>query len=168
MTSDINRERIVVILLFAIAFTMMGWLAPVLYATNIPQEQVIEVHDFTAQDTTTDSTEHYVCFDRTAHHAASATTFTELYMLTEDGQRVEIQSSSTDRYFQQGRDQVLTSLDLPDELAEGEYRYVLVAQVDMADGRVERTFAFKSEPFVVNDEAYPVESGREAIDNCSA
>ena len=167
MSNKLSRYRIAVILLFAITFTLVGTFAPVLYAANVPQDQVIQVHEFTAQDTTTTEDSHYICFDRTVHEASSAETFTELYLLTDDGQRVEIESRSNDRYFQSGQAQVVTPLDLPDDLAEGEYRYVIVARFDMADGRVERTFAFESEPFHINDSVNPVSSQEEAVTACN-
>lgn len=166
MTSEMNRSRIIVILLFAITFTLIGWLAPVLYATHVPQSEVIEVHEFTAQNTTTTADEHHICFDRTVHRSGSAKVFTELYLLNGDGQRVEIESNTADRYFQSGNTQVVTPLELPDNLAEGEYKYVLVAKFDMAGGRVTRTFAFHSEPFTVSDGAEPVDSHREAVARC--
>jgi len=167
MTQKMNRYRIVVILLFAITFTLVGTLAPVVYATYVPQDGVIEVNEFTAQDTTTDADAHYVCFDRTVERGTSAEVFTELYMLSEDGQRVEIESRTRDRYFQEGQEEVVTRLELPDNLAEGEYRYVLVAKFDMANGRVTRTFAFRSEPFMIDDSIDAVDSQEEAIRMCN-
>lgn len=166
MTHNMDRYRIAVILLFTITFTLVGTFAPVVYASHVPQSQVIEVHEFTAQDTTTNSDTHYICFDRTVQEPSSAETFTELYLLTEDDQRVEIQSRTNDRYFQSGRKQVVTPLSLPDDLAEGEYRYVIVAKFGMANGRVERTFAFKSEPFIISENANAVSSQEEAIERC--
>jgi len=167
MTQNMNRYRIAVILLFTITFTLVGTFAPVVYSSHVPQGQVIQVHEFTAQDTTTTADQHYICFDRTVHEASLAETFTELYLLTDDGQRVEIESRSNDRYFQSGQTQVVTPLDLPDDLAEGEYRYVIVAKFEMANGRVTRTFAFESQPFQINDSVDPVQSQEEAIAACN-
>jgi len=168
MKLNMNNSRIIVILMFAITFTLIGWISPVLYASHVPQDQVIEAHEFTAQDTTPDADQHYICFDRTVEQASAAETFAELYLLDRDGNRVEIASQSEYRYFQQGRERVVTPLQLPDDLAEGEYRYVLVANFNLADGRVERTFAFESEPFVINDSVDPVESQDEAITRCNS
>jgi len=166
MTSKMNRSRIIVILLFAITFTLIGWVSPVLYASYVPQGEIIESHEFIAQDTSTTADQHYICFDRTVQQASAADTFTELYMLDSDGNRIEVTSNSDKQYFQQGRTSVITPLDLPDDLAEGEYKYMLVAQFDLANGRVERTFAFESETFVVNDSINPIGAQQDAINSC--
>jgi hypothetical protein len=155
-----------VILLFAITFTLVGTFAPVVYASNVPQEQVIQVNEFTAQDTTTTADQHYVCFDRTVQKEASSEIFTELYLLTDDGQRIEYESPSSSNYFYDGRREVVTPLRLPNDLVEGTYRYVLIAEFELADGRVERTLTFESEPFQINDSVDPVQSQEEAIERC--
>lgn len=152
MMDNMDRSRLIIILLFTIAFTVLGSLLPVLYATYVPANMVIQSHTFAAEDTTITSDSHYLCFDRTVHDASTAKTYTELYLIDTNGHRVEIESVTSDRYFQHGRDEVITPLDLPDNLAEGTYRYILVAEFNMADGRVKRTFAFKSDPFTVTDE----------------
>ena len=146
-----NIARVAVILLFATTFTLVGWLAPVLYATYVPANQVIEVHDFTADDTTTESDYHYICFDRTVKQETSGRVFTELYLVDGSDKRIEIESDSMQRYFQSGRTKVITPYDLPEDLREGEYRYLLVVQLQLADGRVKRSFSYKSDPFVVEN-----------------
>lgn len=151
MTKQLNLARIAVILLFAMTFTLVGWTSPVIYASHVPADQVIEVHDFTAEDTTTESDEHYVCFDRTVATGSPATIYTELYLLDKNDNRVEVDSNSMDRYMQEGRTTVIVPYDLPDGLQAGEYRYVLVTEMEMADGRVTRNFMSKSEPFVVEE-----------------
>lgn len=166
MSVDVNYWRVAMILMFVITFTVVGWMAPVVVASNIPQNQVIEVHEFTAQDANIADDKHYICFDRTVHRAATAQTFTELYMIGEDGQRVEIESNSADRYFQEGDDTVVTPAKLPDNLMEGEYRYILVANFELADGRVDRTFAFESQKFNISNDVEPHGSSEEVITQC--
>jgi hypothetical protein len=140
-----------IILAFALTFAVIGWVSPMVYTSNVPQGQVIEVHEFSAQNATSTADDHFICFDRTVHKPATAETFTELYMIGEDGTRIEVDSRKRVDYFEGGNRQVVQSIPLPDELAEGEYKYVFVANFDLADGRVERTFAFESESFYVND-----------------
>lgn len=151
MGEKMTIARVVIILLFALTFTMIGWAAPVVYASYTPADQVIEKHSFEAQDTTTQSDKHYVCFDRTVHKQSSGTAFTELYIVGEGNKRVEVESSSMQRFFQEGRTQVITPFTLPDNLREGTYRYLLVIRIELADGRVTRDFAFKSDPFQIEE-----------------
>lgn len=150
---DVNLARVAVILLFAVTFTLIGWLSPVLYATYIPADEVMEVHGFEAQDTTTGSDKHYICFDRTVHRETTGTVFTELYLVSEDGdkQRVEVQSDAVERYFQGGRTEVVTPFTLPPDLRAGEYQYLLVIKMELADGRVTRAMTYDSEPFTISD-----------------
>lgn len=151
MTKQLNLTRLAVILLFTVTFTLIGAYAPVVYATTVPADNVIEVHSFDAQDTTTNSDAHYVCFDRTVNHGASVLLFTELYLLNDNGNRVEIDSQRIYRYFQQGRQKVVTPMSLPERLQEGTYRYVVVAKMNMADGRVIREFSSQSTKFNITD-----------------
>jgi len=167
MKIEIMRWRILVILLFAITFTLIGWLAPALYATYVPQEHIMEVHEFTAQNTTTEAEEHFVCFDRTVHRASSAEVFTELYILDEDNERIKVSFEKGNRYFQEGQSQAVTKYELPNNLTEGTYKYVLVTKFDMSDGRVTRTFAFESEPFKISDSIQPNEARSAAIERCN-
>lgn len=148
---EVNLARVAVILLFAMTFTLIGWLSPVLYATYIPTSEVMEVHGFEAQDATTDAKEHYVCFDRTVHKPATGKVFTELYLINGDGKRVEVESGTVQRYFQGGRTEVITPFELPNNLQTGEYQYLLVIKMELADGRVTRTMDYTSEPFTISE-----------------
>lgn len=149
---SVNLARIAVVLLFAMTFTLVGWLSPVLYATYIPADEIIEVHGFEAQDTTTNSDKHYVCFDRTVYRETTGKVFTELYLVNGDTQqRVEVQSDTVERYFQGGRTEVITPYELPPDLQTGEYEYVLVIKMELADGRVTRTMSYNSEPFTISE-----------------
>lgn len=154
MTSQMNLARIAVILLFAISFTLVGWFSPMMYATYAPGDRIIEEHSFEAQDVQPSADQHYLCFDRTVHQPTTGQVFTELYLVSDDNpeSRTEIESKTMERYFQDGRAHVVTPLDLPDSLEEGEYRYLLVLKMDLADGRVERVFTFESDKFTVSED----------------
>lgn len=151
MTSKMNAARIGVILLFAMTFAVIGWSAPIIYATYVPSEEIIEVHSYEAQDTTTNSNEHYVCFDREVDEGTSANVVTELYLLSNDGERIEVSRSTDETYFQEGRERVVVPRQLPNDLQSGEYRYVVVTQIDMAAGQVTRELSFTSDPFMVTE-----------------
>jgi len=149
---SIQLDRIAIILLFATTFTLIGWLSPVLYATYIPSDQIIEVHDFEAQDTTTNSEQHYLYLDRTITKDRPGKVFTELYLINSNGrQQIEVDTEATDRYFQSGRTEVAIPYTLPENLQEGEYRYLLVIKMELADGRVTRTMDFESSKFEITD-----------------
>jgi len=153
MTSEKNKA--IVIATFSITFMLIGWMSPVLFATYAPQGQIIEANSFTANNATTTSDSHMVCFDRTVSRPAAGQTFTELYLINDNSgstERTEIAFEITNRYYQEGRSQVATPLNLPNQVVEGKYRYLLVVQMELADGRVTRAFTFKSEPFYIKDE----------------
>lgn len=151
MTSHTGWVRVGVILLFVITFTLVGWMAPIMYATHAPAENFIEVHNFEAQNTSIDTEEHTICFDRTIHSDTTGQVFAELYLITGDGERIEVGSDTMDRYFQEGRQQIVTPFELPDGLEEGEYRYALVIQMELADGQAPRIFSFESDEFYISD-----------------
>lgn len=146
---DKHLGRIVVILLFALTFSIVGWAAPVIYASNVPSNQIIEVHDFDAENVSTEADSHYVCFDRTVYYDTSAKIFTELYLIDGNNRRVEVESRTSERYFQHGRSTVVSRFTLPEHLSVGKYRYILVVRMNMADGRVTRDLVFESQPFHV-------------------
>lgn len=151
MIPEMSTSRIVIILLFAITFAVVGWSAPVLHATYAPADSIVEVHNYEAQDTTTNSDKHYVCFDRSVTEGTSADIVTELYLLDTDGNRIEIDRTTTETYFQEGRTNVIVPRELPDDLQAGEYRYVVVSEIDLVGGQVTRTFEFTSEPFTISE-----------------
>lgn len=157
---DVNLARISVILLFALTFTFVGWLSPVLYATYVPADQIMEVHGFEAQDATTNAEQHYACFDRTVHRESTAKIFTELYLMSGDNERVEVESGTVQRYMQDGRTEVITPFTLPDNLHAGEYQYLLVIKMEMADGRVTRSMDYTSEPFTISEGSGEYEAQR--------
>lgn len=154
MTSKTGLMRLTVILLFIVTFTVVGWASPALYASHAPEDHFIEVHGFEAQNTTTSADSHLICFDRTSHQSASGRVFTELYLVDDESgeQRTEIGSMTMDRYFHQGNQEVVTPLEMPDNLVEGDYKYLLIVRMELADGRVTRDFAYTSETFTIDDD----------------
>jgi len=150
MVSDITANRVSIILLFAVTFAAIGYFTPVIYATYVPQENVIEQHSFTANDASVHQGSHQVCFDRTVHKASSGETITELYMVDGEGYRVSVDTDTTNRYFHSGRVKSIMSLDIPKNVEEGEYRYLLVIKLDMAGDRVVRTFTYRSDSFFIS------------------
>lgn len=158
---DKQLFRLLVVLTFSMAFAFIGWSSPVLYATYAPDSSIIEVHDFDAQNATQDDAAHFVCFNRTVHQPAAGKTFTELYLVNEKGDepdRTEIGFKSQERYYQEGHAEVVTELELPDDLEAGEYRYALVIKMELADGRVVRPFEYTSESFYIKNNTNTTES----------
>lgn len=163
MTQSMNPTRAIVILLFALTFMSIGWIAPALYATYAPNDNIIESHEFTATNSSVDSGRHHMCFDRTVRYETSGRVFTELYLVSGDNERMrtEVSSDTMNRYFQSGRNKVITEMSLPQNIRPGEYRYLLVVKLDMADGRVTRTFSFQSEEFYITNETNGTEMDAE-------
>lgn len=146
-------KTLVIVLLFAISFTLIGWATPVLYASHAPESNFISIHSFEVQNVNTDAESHYVCLDRTVKRPAPGKVYTELYLINGDvDKRIEVDSSSRVNYLESGRKEIITELSLPDNVSTGEYQYLMVMELHLADGRVERSFSFESESFVVSDD----------------
>lgn len=148
---EIEITRVHTAILFAILFVIVGWVAPAAYASYAPDSHYMEVHEFSAENATTGDDSHLICFDRTVHKANSGKVFTELYLVDGNEHRVEVDSYTMERYFQSGRHQVETPMPLPNHVEPGEYRYVLVVQMDLAQGRVQREFSYTSDTFTIKE-----------------
>lgn len=148
---EIKITRVHTAILFAILFLGIGWMAPAAYTSYAPQDQFITVHEYSAENAQVGDSQHLVCFDRTVHRAKSGTIFTELYLVDGSDKRVEIESHTMERYFQDGRTTVETRMSLPENLEPGTYRYILVIEMDLTRGRVQREFEFTSEPFEIEN-----------------
>lgn len=149
---EIKIDNAEVVILFTILFVVVGYIAPVMFAAYAPQGNYVQVNNFDAQNTTTSDESHLICFDRDIKKGTSATVFTELYLVNgADDTRVEVDSRTMERYFQGGDYAIETRMPLPKHLEAGEYRYILVMKVDLAQGRVTREFEFTSDRFTVVD-----------------
>jgi hypothetical protein len=160
----VDYARIIVVLLFVIAFTLIGWISPVVYATHVSNDALIEGHDFEASDATVTDNSHIVCFNRTVHYSSPGITYSELYLVNDNGDSIEtkLTTNVNRRYFESGHNTVLTSFELPDELEAGEYRYILVIELEMSDGRVTRALTFESDTFQITER----EIETEPVTNC--
>lgn len=148
---NINIDRLLIVIVMAILFVTFGWTIPALYASNAPESNFIVVHGFSAQNTTTSSDAHIMCFNRTVKQPAAVDVFTELYLVRDDGSRVEVRTESNEAYLQEGTIVVKQRADLPKQMQPGTYRYLLIMKADLADGRVVRTFVYTSEPFEITE-----------------
>lgn len=146
------KDRIVIIIVFAIFFMSVGWLAPAFYAAYAPADHFVEQNSFEPADVSTLADEHHVCFNRTIHRASTGQVVTELYLVPVDnGTRVEVLSKDDERFFQKGQYVVTLDIELPKNLKPGEYRYRRVYKMELANGRVSRQFVFESEVFNVTE-----------------
>lgn len=150
MEIDVNRVHTAI--LFALLFVTVGWIAPAAYASHAPESQFIEVHSFSAQDATTADDRHLICFDRTVYEPNSGTIFTELYLIDgETDTRTQVKTETMERYFQSGTSEVSTLMPLGDHIEAGEYQYMLVVEMDLTEGRVQREFTYKSDTFNITE-----------------
>ena len=149
---DFNMNRAFIAILFALLFITIGWVAPVTYAAYAPQDHFIEQNEFVAEDATTEDSSHMVCFDRNVKQPTSSELFIELYLVNgETGNQIEVDSRTRDRYFQEGQTVVETDFTLPDHIEAGTYQYMVVAKVELAQGRAQREFIFESEKFNITE-----------------
>lgn len=147
------ESKLTIVLVFAVLFLSIGWMAPMLFYSYAPQGHFVDVHEFDAGNVAVGDTSHTVCFDRTFHQASSGTVFVELYLITDDGYRIEVLSENRQDYFQQGRSIISEEVELPADLREGSYRYERVYKMEVNNGQITRTFSFQSETFRVVDGA---------------
>jgi hypothetical protein len=146
------KRTAMMVLAFGLFFMATGWLVPAMYATYAPSEQYVEEHRFEANDTTLDQQQHTVCFERTIHQDTTGSVFTELYLVDENGERMRIQSKSKKSLLAEGRATVSIDVTLPKDMPAGEYYYERAYRINLANGRVERTFTFTSNTFNITKE----------------
>lgn len=150
MTHNMNSYRIVVILLFAITFTLAGTFAPVMYVSIAPDSNFIEMHRFDVEDTHVEADSHEICFNRTVHNPSDADITVEMLMLKDDGSIVEKDSFEVDAYYQQGTEEVVVTREIrTDNLEPGTYQYIQSSKLHYYNGRATKEFEFTSEEFTV-------------------
>jgi hypothetical protein len=146
----LKHKQLQLIILFSLLFVIIGWTAPMAYATYAPQEQFIEVHEFSADDAYKHSDSHQLCFDRTIKNGNTGEIFIELYMEGEDNNnRIEVDTKLFEDYFQKGRGKIVRTYPLPKNISAGTYRYEMVITLNVANDRVEREFEYTSNKFEI-------------------
>jgi len=138
--------------LCAILFIIIGWLAPVAHASYAPQDSFIEVEQFSTEDATLSQDVHEAHLTWTVKQTSTGRSYTELY-LVEDGDTDEnrVSVESMRESFSEGKRSVTLSHELPEDVSTGTYKYVLVVRMELAHGRIVRTFQFESETFTVSE-----------------
>lgn len=153
-----NVHTLLTVSVFIILFMSIGWMAPALHASYAPDDRFLEVNQFEPANATVDSDSHTVCWDRDVHYATTGEVIMELYLLDENGIEREIDTSVFKSYFE--RDVGVTSfkMPLPDgTLEEGKYQYQAIVTMELADGRVDRTFTYESETFYLKSNTTDVD-----------
>jgi hypothetical protein len=137
-------------ILFAVLFVVVGYVAPIVFATYVPSDYYLEINDFQAENAVNGDVSHQVCLDRDVKNGQTGTIFTELYLLNgKNGERVEVGSMSSNEYFEEGSYKIEATMVLPEAIEAGEYRYVLVIEITPAQGRVTRQIEHTSDKFTV-------------------
>lgn len=163
MTTSMTPKRVTIILLFVVSFFIIGWSAPALYGAYVPSDQIVEVDNFEPADATTADDSHRICFDRTVSNDVTAVFTTELFLVAEDGTRVEVSQSNSNQLLERGEQTIIVERELPSDLREGTYRYETIATVNLANGQVERDISFKSNRFEIHDKNKTI---YQATDTC--
>lgn len=138
--------------LCAILFIIIGWLAPVAHASYAPQDSFIEVEQFSTEDATLSQDVHEAHLTWTVKQTSTGRSYTELY-LVEDGDTDEnrVSVESMRESFSEGTRSVTLSHELPEDVSTGTYKYVLIVRMELAHGRIVRTFQFESETFTISE-----------------
>lgn len=138
--------------LCAILFIIIGWLAPVAHASYAPQDSFIEVEQFSTEDATLSQDVHEAHLTWTVKQTSTGRSYTELYLVEDgdtDANRVSVESMRES--FSEGTRSVTLSHELPEDVSTGTYKYVLIVRMELAHGRIVRTFQFESETFTISE-----------------
>ena len=149
MKTNTTEQRILIILLISLLFLLLGWVAPAMFATHAPDAHFFESHSFEAEDTTTANESHELYWDRTIHEQRTGTILIELTMVSSNGERIDFQTYQQDAIYQEGRQATVMEQELPEDVSPGVYEYEMVVQMQLADGRVTRTFFVTSDEFTI-------------------
>lgn len=139
--------------LCAILFIIIGWLAPVAHASYAPQDSFIEVEEFSTENATLSQDVHNAELTWTVKQTSTGRSYTELYLVEDgDSEKNRINVESMRESFSEGTRSITLSHKLPDDVTTGTHKYVLVIRMELANGRIVRTFEFESETFIISDE----------------
>jgi hypothetical protein len=111
---------------------------------------ICDVYTAYAPDTTVDATQHEVCFTRDIKTSVAGNVIMEMYLVPEDGPPIRIQAEQKPQYFQEGNMQEIIIVDLPQDIAAGNYHYKRIYQMELVNSRVVRTFEFNSNTFYIH------------------
>jgi len=151
---NISLSRAQLMVLCAIVFIIVGWLAPVAHASYAPQESFIEVEEFSTQDGHVSDHEHQAQLTWTVKESSTGRSYTELYLIehgADPSKRISVESMRES--FSEGTRSVKLSHQVPNDVSAGTYRYVLIIRMELANGRVVRTFEFESEKFELHNKS---------------
>lgn len=149
MKTKNTEQRILIVIAVAALFLFVGWVAPAMFATNAPDSHFLESHSFEADDATVGDEAHQLYWDRTIHEQRTGTVLIELSMVSANGDRIDFGTYQQDAIYQEGRQTTVMYQKLPDDVEAGVYQYEMVVQMQLADGRVTRTFHITSDEFVI-------------------
>jgi len=142
----LNHKTLLTMGVFAAIFILIGTFAPVIYASYMPASEIVEVQRFEPTDTTVDSEFHNICWERDSGDTRAASIRTELILLSENGE-TEISRTLRNDILEEGEKTIAVRAELPENIKRGTYEYNAIIQVQLADGRVTRTFTFVSDTF---------------------
>lgn len=149
MKTKNTEQRILIVIAVAALFLFVGWVAPAMFATNAPDSHFLESHSFEADDAVVGEESHELYWDKTIHEQQTGTVLIELTMVSSNGDRVDFGTYQEDTIYQQGRHRSIITQELPEDVTPGVYQYEMVVQMQLADGRVTRTFHITSDEFVI-------------------
>lgn len=145
-SQDILRY-LLLILVCAAAFTIIGTLLPVLVHQHAPAENYIEVTEFHAENVTTADESQQILIQRSVTYPTRGDVLLQLVLVhNETAQHVSTHYETT--YFSEGDQTRLITRPLPADLREGSYYYAL--HIEFTVEGVDRELYARSNTFHVD------------------
>lgn len=147
---NITLSRSQLMILCAVLFISVGWLTPIMYASYAPQDSFIEVQEFSTDNAVITDNIHKAHLTWTINQPTTGHSYTELYLVEDRGDNERrLNVNSARESFSEGTRSVTISHELPDDVTPGTYKYILIVRMELAHGRVVRTFQFESSTFEI-------------------
>lgn len=147
---DPDRDLLLTVGVFAIAFVLIGFLLPQIVTIYAPDGYYIEIHNVTAQNTTTEAGAASIKVEKTVKRPTDGTILLELIKVS-NGSSSQVAVFYGPHYFEEGSDTIYFVRSLPDSLDPGRYYWILHFQLDYNNAH--RTVTETSNTFLVQNDS---------------
>lgn len=145
-----DRDLLLTIAVFAIAFVLIGFLLPQIVTLYAPDGYYIEIHNVTAQNTTTEAGTASIKVEKTVKRPTDGTILLELIKVS-NGSSSQVAVFYGPHYFEEGSDTIYFVRSLPGTLDPGRYYWILHFQLDYNNAH--RTVTETSNTFLVQNKS---------------
>lgn len=146
--AESGQDVLLTIAVFAIAFVLIGFLLPQIITLYAPDGHYIEIHNVTAQNTTTEAGAASIKVTKTVNRPTDGTILLELIKVS-NGSSSQVAVYFGPHYFEEGTETIYYVRELPDDLKPGRYYWILHFQLDY--NSAQRTVTQTSNTFVVQN-----------------